>query len=72
MEGFSIGHIVFIVISCMVAIGGFIYGIMEHKRSSSWSNAYHACWRIGWKSSRTIIAKNVFLIKELKKAITFL
>ena len=32
MEGFSIGHIVFIVISCMVAIGGFIYGIMEHKR----------------------------------------
>ena len=32
MDGFSIGPIVFIVISFMIAICGFIYGIMEHKR----------------------------------------
>ena len=32
MEGFSIGHIVFMVICFMIAIGGFMYGIMEHKR----------------------------------------
>jgi len=32
MEGFSIGSIVFIVIGFTIAIGGFIYGIMKHKR----------------------------------------